>query len=111
VTLALLPLGMGMARTIILLALTVFGQALALPNISALISRTTSSDRQGAMLGLNMSVGAFSRAIGPVVGGALFSIVGADAPLYAAAVAVAPAILLSWQAEEGARRLRHKERH
>jgi predicted MFS family arabinose efflux permease len=110
-TLALQPLGAGMNRSIALLALTVFGQALALPNISALISRTTSPERQGAMLGLNMSVGAFARAIGPVVGGALFSIVGADAPLYAAAVAVAPAILLSWQAEEGARRLRHKERH
>jgi MFS family permease len=110
-TLALQPLGAGMDRSILLLALTVFGQALVLPNLSALISRTTSPERQGAMLGLNMSVGAFSRAIGPVVGGALFSIVGADAPLYAAAVAVAPAILLSWQAEEAARRLRHKERH
>jgi MFS family permease len=110
VTLALQPMGVGMARSITLLALTVFGQALALPNISALISRTTSPDRQGAMLGLNMSVGAFSRAVGPVMGGALFSVVGADAPLYAAAVAVAPAILLSWQAEEAARRLRLKER-
>ncbi len=110
VTLALQPLGAGMDRSIVLLALTVFGQALALPNISALISRTTSPDRQGAMLGLNMSVGAFSRAIGPVSGGARCSIVGADAPLYAAAVAVAPAILLSWQAEEAARRQRLKER-
>jgi MFS family permease len=110
VTLALQPLGGGMGRSIVLLALTVFGQALALPNISALISRTTSPNRQGAMLGLNMSVGAAARAIGPIVGGALFSVVGADAPLYAAAVAVAPAILLSWQAEEAARRLRLKER-
>jgi len=61
------------------------------------------------MLGLNMSVGAASRAIGPIVGGALFSVVGPDAPLYAAAVAVAPAILLSWQAEDAARRMRQKE--
>jgi MFS family permease len=109
VTLALQPLGMGMGRTIGLLALTVFGQALALPNISALISRTTSPSRQGAMLGLNMSVGAFSRAIGPAAGGALFSIVGADAPLFIAAIIVAPAILLAWQAEEAARRMRMKE--
>jgi len=108
-TLALQPLGAGMARSVILLALTVFGQALALPNISALISRTTSPDRQGAMLGLNMSVGAFSRAIGPVMGGALFSLAGPDAPLFVAAIIVAPAILLSWQAEDAARRLRRKE--
>jgi len=109
VTLALQPLGVGMARTIILLALTVFGQALALPNISALISRTTSPRRQGAMLGLNMSVGALARAIGPVAGGALFSIIGPDAPLYAAAIVVAPAIVLAWRAEDAARRMTLKE--
>ena len=71
------------------MAVAVFGQALALPNISALISRTTAHDRQGAMLGLNMSVGALARAIGPIAGGALFSIVGADAPLFAAALVLA----------------------
>ena len=110
VTLALQPLGAGMARTIVLLALTVFGQALALPNISALISRTTSARRQGAMLGLNMSAGALARAAGPAAGGALFSIVGPDAPLYTAAIVVAPAILLAWQAETAARRLRNRDR-
>jgi len=103
-TLALQPLGQGMIRTIVLLALTVFGQALALPNISALISRTAPPDRQGAMLGLNMSIGALARALGPIAGGALFSIVGADTPLYAAALVVAPTILLAWQAEGAARR-------
>ena len=103
-TLALQPLGQGMIRTIVLLALTVFGQALALPNISALISRTAPPDRQGAVLGLNMSIGALARAIGPVAGGALFSIVGADTPLYAAALVVAPTVLLAWQAEAAARR-------
>lgn len=103
ITLFLQPLGAGAAPAVVLLALTVFGQALALPNISALISRTTSADRQGAMLGLNMSVGALSRAIGPVAGGALFSLAGADAPLYFAAIIVAPAILLALQAETASR--------
>ena len=79
------------------------------PRQCALISRTTSPSRQGAMLGLNMSVGAFSRAIGPAAGGALFSIAGADVPLFAAAIVVAPAILLAWQAEGAAKRLRMKE--
>ena len=106
VTLAAQPLGEGIIRTIVLLALTVFGQALALPNVTALISRTTPPDRQGAMLGLNMSIGAAARAIGPIMGGALFAIVGADAPLFFAALLVAPAVLLAWQAEEAARRCR-----
>jgi MFS family permease len=104
VALAVLPLGAGIVRTIALMAIAVFGQALALPNISALISRTTSHDRQGAMLGLNMSVGALARTAGPVGGGALFSIVGADAPLFASAIILAPAILLALQAEGAARR-------
>jgi predicted MFS family arabinose efflux permease len=102
-TLAAQPLGQGMARTVVLLALTVFGQALALPNIIALISRSTPADCQGAMLGLNTAIGALARAVGPIAGGALFSIVGADAPLYVAALLTAPAILLAWQAEGEAR--------
>ena len=102
--LAFLPLGIGMVRTIVLMAVAVFGQALALPNISALISRTTAPDRQGAMLGMNMSTGALARALGPVAGGALFSIAGADAPLFVAALVLAPAVLLAWQAEGAARR-------
>jgi predicted MFS family arabinose efflux permease len=104
VTLAAQPLGQGMPRTVALLALTVFGQALALPNVVALISRATPADRQGAMLGLNTALGALARAGGPIIGGALFSIVGADAPLYAAALLAAPTILLAWQAEGAAKR-------
>jgi MFS family permease len=100
---AVLPLGMGMGRTIALMAVAVVGQAMALPNISALISRTTAQDCQGAMLGLNMSIGALARALGPIAGGALFSIVGADAPLFAAALVLIPAAMLAWQAEGAAR--------
>ena len=108
-SLAILPLGEGIIRTIVLMAVAVFGQALALPNISALISRTTAPDRQGAMLGMNMSIGALARAAGPVAGGALFSIVGADAPLFVAALVLAPAVLLAWQAEGAARRRYQKD--
>ncbi len=108
-TLALQPLGSGMPRTIALLALTVLGQSLALPSICALISCTTSPSRQGAMLGLNLSAAALARAIGPVVGGALFSVVSPDAPLYAAAAVVAFAIILAWQAGKAASPLREGE--
>jgi MFS family permease len=103
-SLAVLPLGAGIVRTIVLMAVAVFGQALALPNISALISRTTSQHQQGAMLGLNMAIGALARAAGPVAGGALFSIVGADAPLFVSALILAPTVLLAWRAEGAAKR-------
>jgi MFS family permease len=110
-TLILQPVGSSMAGAVGLLALTVFGQALALPNISALISRTTSPNRQGAMLGLNTAVGALARAAGPVAGGALFSIVGADAPLYAAGALVAPAVYIAWQAGRAAERSGWEHEH
>jgi DHA1 family tetracycline resistance protein-like MFS transporter len=103
-TLALQPVAGGPSRTVILLAVTVLGQALTLPNISALISRTTPHHRQGAMLGLNTSIGALARAIGPAAGGALFSFLGPDAPLYTAAIVTAPAIVLAWRAGEAVRR-------
>ena len=70
--------------------------------------RQEAAFRNGTLQGAYLITAA--RALGPVVGGALFSVAGADAPLFAAAVAVAPAILLSWQAEEAARRQRHRER-
>lgn len=105
-SLALQPLGRGQAHTIILLAVTVFGQSLVLPNIIALLSRTTSPDSQGAVLGLNQAMGALARASGPVMGGALFSVIGPEAPFYAGALLVGPAIWLGWQAEKAARRLR-----
>ncbi len=56
------------------------------------------------MLGLNTAIGALARATGPVIGGALFSIVGADAPLFTAAIILAPAVVLAWQAEGVAKR-------
>ena len=97
-------LGAGLSSTVALLAVTVFGQALALPNVTALISRSTPADRQGAMLGLNTALGALARAIGPIAGGALFSGLGADTPLWAAALVTAPAVLLAWQAERATKR-------
>jgi multidrug resistance protein len=55
---ALVPLVMGFGA---------FGMALAMPNISALISRSTPPDRQGAVLGLNMAAGSLARMVGPIV--------------------------------------------
>lgn len=109
VTLALQPFAFDSRLTILLLALTVFGQSLILPNISSLISRTTSPDSQGAVLGLNQASGALARAAGPVMGGALFSIVGPNAPMFGAALLVVPAIWLVVQAERAAQKTRAKQ--
>ncbi len=73
------------------------GQAVIFASICAIISLATPPDRQGAMLGLNMSTGAVARVTGPVVAGFLFSTFGPEAPLWMGALLTIPASLLALQ--------------
>ena len=50
-------------------AFVCLGQSICFPNLSALISRAAPPDRQGEMLGLNMSAMALARIGGPIVRG------------------------------------------
>eukprot|EP01039_Chlorochromonas_danica_P019936 gene19936-biopygen12116 len=49
----LLPFSWGLVSTTAFMALLAFGQSVAFPNVGALISRVTDSERQGQALGLN----------------------------------------------------------
>lgn len=82
------------------------GQAVVFSSICAIIAVWTPSDRQGAMLGFNMSVGAIARITGPAIAGLLFSRWGANAPVWMGAAMTIPAAILALQA----RRWRHKEK-
>lgn len=76
------------------LGLTAFGSALAMPSLSSLASRYSPADVQGLVLGAFRSVGALARAIGPVLGGALYFLFGARMPYLAgAALLLVPALL------------------
>ncbi|ADK99655.1 MFS transporter [Brevundimonas subvibrioides] len=75
-----------------------FGMAMTMPNISAMISRATPPDRQGAMLGLNMAASSSGRIFGPVVAGFMFSSLGHDWPLAVGAVLMVPAALMALNA-------------
>lgn len=88
-----------------LVMLGAVGQAVVFSSICAIIAVWTPSDRQGAMLGFNMSVGAIARITGPAIAGLLFSGWGANAPVWMGAVLTVPAALLALQA----RRWRVKE--
>lgn len=81
-----------------------FGMALAMPCISALISRSSSPDEQGALLGLNMAAGAAARMLGPIAAGVTFSALGHNAPFLTGAVLVIPAALLALDAGRAFRR-------
>ena len=71
------------------------GQSLCFPNISALISRAAPPDRQGEMLGLNMSGMALARIGGPMVAGWLF-VLAPGGPFALSAVLVLPALWFAW---------------
>ena len=78
-------------------ALVCIGQSICFPNIAALISRAAPPDRQGEMMGLNMSGMALARIAGPVAAGQLFSLVAVGAPFVLSAILIVPAL---WFASE-----------
>ena len=81
------------------------GMSLAMPNISAIISKATPPDRQGAMLGLNMASGSIARIFGPIVAGALFSSLGHDWPYLVGAALTVPAAIMAINAGRAQRRM------
>lgn len=73
------------------LAAMAIGSALAMPTLSSLVSRYAPQESQGLALGLFRSLGALSRAVGPIVGGALYWQLGSrSAYLGAAAFLLLP---------------------
>ncbi len=79
-----------------------FGMAMTMPNISAMISRASPPDRQGAMLGLNMAASSSGRIVGPIVAGAMFSGLGHDWPLAVGAALMIPAAVMAINAGRAA---------
>jgi MFS family permease len=94
----LLTLSQNTRVTIGLIAAAAFGQAIAWPNVAALISRHSDPCEQGSCLGLNNAAAALSRLSGPFVLGLAFSLVSVNAPFWLAALLVLPAIGLSLSA-------------
>jgi len=84
----------------------VVGHALWQPAATAIVSRATDPDRQGAILGAASASGSLARVIGPTLAGALFSGVGSWAPLVFAGVFMLPAAWLGWRAGHALRTAR-----
>ena len=98
-----LPIVQGWSIPIIM-AVGACGMSMAMPNISAMISRATPPDRQGAMLGLNMASGSIARIFGPLVAGALFSGLGHNWPFLFGAALTVPAAIIAINAGRALRR-------
>jgi multidrug resistance protein len=74
--------------------LLAFGQGVASPSITALVTETAPPDRRGEALGYQQSAGAFARIAGPIVAGALFDHVGVGAPYVIGAVLAVLAVVV-----------------
>jgi len=81
-----------------LLSVSAFGQSVAWPNVSALLSRNVDWEHQGQYLGLNNAVGAAARLVGPSIAALVFSNIAVDAPFFSAGLMVVPAIFFAWYA-------------
>jgi DHA1 family tetracycline resistance protein-like MFS transporter len=80
------------------------GQSLAFPNIGAILSKASSPERQGEMLGLNSAAGALARIVGPLAAAPLFTLVDPSAPFAAAALLCLPALFMAWRVSKAIRR-------
>ena len=95
VGLALLPLARPTGPMVAVFILIAIGQGIANPSLQSLISRGADEHEQGFVLGTNQSMSALARALGPALGGLLFTGVSMDAPFWAAAVVVAACVGLA----------------
>ena len=78
------------------LALIALGHGTASPSLSTLISHQGGPGEQGRLLGINQSLSALGRVLGPVWGGVALAHVGLGAPfLSGAALAAGAALLLA----------------
>ncbi|MFZ5721223.1 MAG: MFS transporter [Pseudomonadota bacterium] len=89
------------------LTASVVGHALWQPAATAIVSRATASDRQGAVLGAASASGSLARVMGPLLGGALFSSVGPWTPVVFSGVFMLPGAWLGWRAWKALQR--HQE--
>jgi MFS transporter, DHA1 family, tetracycline resistance protein len=95
--LLVLPLARELAPLIVALTFLALGMGAMQPSINSLISRRAGGDQQGAVMGVAQSVGACSRVLGPLIGGALFMTSGRDSPFLWGVVLVAGALVIGWR--------------
>lgn len=91
-TVALYPFMGNMALLYLLTPFIAISQGLSIANMSALVSKSVSPDRQGAAMGINGSLIALAQGSIPLVAGIASGLIGLKAPF----VAGATLIVISW---------------
>ena len=95
VGLALLPRVLSVPGLLVACGLLAVGSGFNNPSISSLISRITSADDQGGVLGVSQSVSSLARIVGPFAGGAVYDRFGPLAPFTGAAAVMVVALFVA----------------
>jgi DHA1 family tetracycline resistance protein-like MFS transporter len=85
----------GKVALLVASGLIALGSGLCSPTLPAFASRRASATTQGVTLGALQSASALSRAVGPIVGGALYAAIDPRAPYLVGAVGLALAAVLA----------------
>ena len=93
--LALLPFAPPVGPMVGVFVVIAIGNGVSSPSLQALISKGTSPAEQGFVLGTNQSMSALARAIGPTLGGLLYTGLGPSSPFVASAGVLAVAVGLA----------------
>lgn len=78
--LALIPYGRNFTGEAIVISILAVGTGILQPIIPSMISKHSPEDQQGAILGVNQSISAFARVLGPLWGGFSFNYIGYQFP-------------------------------
>lgn len=82
----------GRAALFVAGALAAFGNGISQPSVSAFVSKRADPSEQGAVLGANQAIASLARMIGPALGGALYTYLGARAPYLSGALGMTVAL-------------------
>ncbi len=78
--LGLIPYGGNFLGVAIVISILAVGTGILQPTIPSMISKYSPEDQQGAILGLNQSISAFARVLGPLWGGFAYHYIGYQFP-------------------------------
>jgi MFS family permease len=98
ISMVLQPLIRNPMAAVALMSTLMAGHSIAFPNVGALISRSTSPQTQGSVLGLQMATTALSRIVAPPFSGIIYSAAGPDAPYYVYTLVMIGAVVIALQA-------------
>ncbi len=93
--LALLPYGGNFTGIAIVAGVMAVGTGILQPTILSMVSKFSPPDKQGAILGLNQSIGSLARVLGPLWGGFAFEYLGFPAPFLTGAAFTLLALLIA----------------